>query len=272
MESASIAARPRARRAPRAADGEPILAGRRPAARHAALHHLGGHALRSVLHGLLLHAGREGGPVARARHRDSRAGRGLQHRRPDLVELHHALGARWPRRTATAPACGRACSPPSSSGLTFLTVQINEYVHLGWAPRTTPRVRSSTASPACTERTSTVGLILLLFANIRANRGHFSPRSTAASRCPASTGTSWMSCGSWCSRRCTSFEVAGRRSRVADLLLADRLLRAARWTRSPWTSLPRPATCDLRPECRTPFAPKARLSASCSTPSGLPLL
>ena len=39
-------------------------------------------------------------------------------------------------------------------GLTFLTVQINEYVHLGWPPPTTPRVRSSTASRGSMARTS----------------------------------------------------------------------------------------------------------------------
>ena len=38
-------------------------------------------------------------------------------------------------------------------GLTFLFVQINEYVHIGFAPQDTRRARSSTASPACTART-----------------------------------------------------------------------------------------------------------------------
>ena len=44
-------------RAPRAARGQPQLAGRAPAARDAAFHHLGDHDLRGVLHRLLLHPG-----------------------------------------------------------------------------------------------------------------------------------------------------------------------------------------------------------------------
>ena len=39
-------------------------------------------------------------------------------------------------------------------GLTFLSVQINEYVHVGFRRRTTRRARSSTRSPGCTARTS----------------------------------------------------------------------------------------------------------------------
>ena len=38
-------------------------------------------------------------------------------------------------------------------GCTFLFIQINEYVHIGFAPHDTPRPRSSTASRACTART-----------------------------------------------------------------------------------------------------------------------
>ena len=57
MEAASIAhaaatARPRP---PRPAGGQPLLARRAADARHAAFHHLGDHGLRGVLHGLLLH-------------------------------------------------------------------------------------------------------------------------------------------------------------------------------------------------------------------------
>ena len=47
-----------------------------------------------------------------------------------------------------------AWSPPSCSALTFLFIQINEYVHIGFAPQDTRAGRrSSTGSPACTART-----------------------------------------------------------------------------------------------------------------------
>ncbi len=38
-------------------------------------------------------------------------------------------------------------------GCAFLFIQINEYANIGFAPRTRPRRRSSTRSPACTEHT-----------------------------------------------------------------------------------------------------------------------
>ena len=60
-------------------------------------------------------------------------------------------------------------------GLTFLTVQINEYVHLGWAPADHAQGSIFYGLTGLHGAHVTVGLILLLFANIRANRGHFSP-------------------------------------------------------------------------------------------------
>ena len=68
MEAASVSQpshgarepRRRPRRAPpRPAGGQPLLARRAAAARHAAFHHLRGDGLRGLLHGLLLHPGRE---------------------------------------------------------------------------------------------------------------------------------------------------------------------------------------------------------------------
>ena len=38
-------------------------------------------------------------------------------------------------------------------GLTFLFIQINEYVHIGFSPQDRRRARSSTGSPACTAPT-----------------------------------------------------------------------------------------------------------------------
>jgi cytochrome c oxidase subunit 3 len=60
-------------------------------------------------------------------------------------------------------------------GATFLSVQLNEYVHLGWAPQDTAQGTIFYGLTGLHGAHVTVGLLLLLFANIRANRGHFSP-------------------------------------------------------------------------------------------------
>ena len=60
-------------------------------------------------------------------------------------------------------------------GLTFLSVQLNEYVHLGWAPHDSAQGSIFYGLTGLHGAHVTVGLILLLFANIRANRGHFTP-------------------------------------------------------------------------------------------------
>ena len=60
-------------------------------------------------------------------------------------------------------------------GLTFLSVQINEYVHLGWSPQDTAQGTIFYGLTGLHGAHVTVGLLLLLFANIRANRGHFTP-------------------------------------------------------------------------------------------------
>jgi cytochrome c oxidase subunit 3 len=59
-------------------------------------------------------------------------------------------------------------------GLCFLTVQINEYVHLGWAVNEDAQATIFYSLTGLHGAHVTVGLILLLFANIRAFRGHFS--------------------------------------------------------------------------------------------------
>jgi cytochrome c oxidase subunit III len=61
-------------------------------------------------------------------------------------------------------------------GLTFLSVQLNEYVHLGWSPQNHAQGTIFYGLTGLHGAHVTVGLILLLFANIRANRGHFSPQ------------------------------------------------------------------------------------------------
>jgi len=60
-------------------------------------------------------------------------------------------------------------------GLTFLSVQLNEYVNLGWSPQDHTQGTIFYGLTGLHGAHVTVGLILLLFANIRAFRGHFTP-------------------------------------------------------------------------------------------------
>ena len=60
-------------------------------------------------------------------------------------------------------------------GATFLFIQINEYVHIGFAPHDSAQGSIFYGLTGLHGAHVTVGLILLAFANIRANRGHFSP-------------------------------------------------------------------------------------------------
>ena len=61
-------------------------------------------------------------------------------------------------------------------GLTFLSVQINEYVHLGFAPHDSAQATIFYSLTGLHGAHVFVGLNLLLFANIRAFRGHFTPK------------------------------------------------------------------------------------------------
>jgi cytochrome c oxidase subunit 3 len=59
-------------------------------------------------------------------------------------------------------------------GVTFLTVQINEYVHIGFAPHDTAQGSIFYGLTGLHGAHVFVGLTLLLFATVRAFRGHFS--------------------------------------------------------------------------------------------------
>ena len=202
MESASIARRPRAHEhdehhGPPAANQS--LAGRGAVPRDAAFHHLRDHALRSVLHGLLLHPGRGRRRLVPVDGRRAAGGdRRRQHGDPDLLELHDALGARGraqrePPRAAGGPAHHRPARPdvPLRSRSTSTSTSASR-------PATTPRPRSSTASPACTARTCSSASRCSRSPRSAPSAATSRPRSTAASRCPGSTGTSSTSCGSSC--------------------------------------------------------------------------
>ena len=60
-------------------------------------------------------------------------------------------------------------------GATFLFIQINEYVHIGFSARDTAFGSIFYGLTGLHGAHVTVGLILLAFANIRAWRGHFGP-------------------------------------------------------------------------------------------------
>jgi cytochrome c oxidase subunit 3 len=61
-------------------------------------------------------------------------------------------------------------------GLTFLTVQVNEYVHVGFAPSDHAQGTIFYGLTGLHGSHVFIGLMLLLFANIRAFRGHYSAK------------------------------------------------------------------------------------------------
>ncbi|HEU0025253.1 MAG TPA: cytochrome c oxidase subunit 3 [Thermoleophilaceae bacterium] len=61
-------------------------------------------------------------------------------------------------------------------GLTFLTIQVNEYVHLGFAPSDNAQGTVFYGLTGLHGAHVFVGLSLLTFATTRAFRGHFSPK------------------------------------------------------------------------------------------------
>jgi cytochrome c oxidase subunit 3 len=61
-------------------------------------------------------------------------------------------------------------------GLTFLSIQVNEYVHLGFAPSDNAQATVFYCLTGLHGCHVAVGLILLLIVNIRAFRGHFSSK------------------------------------------------------------------------------------------------
>ena len=59
-------------------------------------------------------------------------------------------------------------------GLTFLTIQINEYVHIGFAPHTAAQASVFYALTGLHGAHVFIGLCLLLMVTVRAFRGHYS--------------------------------------------------------------------------------------------------
>ena len=215
MESASVAVgHDHARRAPRPAGGQPELPGGGPVPRDAAFHHLRDHALRSVLHGLLLHPGRGRRRVAgRGRRELPVAIAGVNTAILISLELHDALGAggraqREPRRAAGGPAHHAAAGPARSC-----CIQINEYVHIGFAPVRQRPGHDLLRAHRPARRARVRGPHAA-----RVRHDPRLPRPLHDQGAPgrrdarASTGTSWTSCGSSSTRRSTSSSACSTRS------------------------------------------------------------
>ena len=101
---------------------------------------------------------------------------GREHGDPDLLELHDALGAGGRAQREPRRAAGGACSPRSLLGLAFLCIQVNEYVHIGFAPSDNAQGTIFYGLTGLHGAHVFVGLTLLFFATIRAFRGHFTAK------------------------------------------------------------------------------------------------
>jgi cytochrome c oxidase subunit 3 len=88
-------------------------------------------------------------------------------------------------------------------GLTFLTVQINEYIHIGFAGHDSAQATVFYSLTGLHGAHVFIGLCILLMVTIRAFRGHYSPESHRGVEVPGSTGTSSTSCGSSSTPRST---------------------------------------------------------------------
>ena len=62
-------------------------------------------------------------------------------------------------------------------GLTFLFIQINEYVHIGFSPQDSAQGSIFYGLTGLHGAHVTIGLMLLAFVTIRAFRGHYSSRT-----------------------------------------------------------------------------------------------
>ena len=154
MAAAAARLGPRRPRASRAARGPPLLAGRARVPRDAAFHHLRGDDLRGLLHGLLLHPGRERRPVAGRGHRAAEARSRAStpailvsssftiHCAQESIKKDNRLGLQVGHGRRRSCSARRSSSSRSTSTSTSASRR-----------RTARRARSSTASRACTART-----------------------------------------------------------------------------------------------------------------------
>ena len=136
-------------------------------------------------------------PLAAAPLRAAGRGRRRQHGDPGLLELHDPLRPGGdPPRQQQGLKIGLLLT--WMLGATFLFIQINEYVHLGFSTRDLAFGSIFYGLTGLHGAHVFVGLMLLSFATIRAFRGHFGPKAEdhLGVEVPGSTGTLSTSCGS----------------------------------------------------------------------------
>ena len=139
--------------------------------------------------------------------RPPEGGRRRQHGDPDLLELHGPLGARVDPAAATAAGMIIGLGATWLLGFTFLFIQLNEYVHIGFSARD-GRLRLDLLRPDRPPRRPRDGGADP--AGVRQHPRLARPLHVGAEEAPrrrgarASTGTSSTSCGSSSSRPSTS--------------------------------------------------------------------
>ena len=142
-------------------------------ARDAAFHHLRDDGLRGLLHGLLLHPGRGRAPSGR------REGDQL----PKLIAgvntailLSSSFTLHWAEhahKKGNRRGLQAGILTTFLLGCTFLFIQINEYVHIGFSPQDNAQGTIFYGLTGLHGAHVFIGLTLLLFVTIRAFRGHF---------------------------------------------------------------------------------------------------
>ncbi len=109
------------------------------------------------------------------RHEAARGGRRRQHRHPAVLVADDPLGDRVGQERQPQRPEGRHARRPSCSVSTFLTIQINEYIHIGFSPRYSAQASVFYALTGLHGAHVFIGLCILLTVTIRSFRGHYSP-------------------------------------------------------------------------------------------------
>ena len=111
--------------------------------------------------------------VAGRGHRAAEADRGRQHGDPALLVVHAALGAEYAHKTDNRFGLQAGMFTTFLLGATFLFIQINEYVHIGFSPQDSAQGTIFYGLTGLHGAHVFIGLTLLPFVTIRAFRGHF---------------------------------------------------------------------------------------------------
>ena len=108
-------------------------------------------------------------------HEAARGGRGRQHGDPAVLVADDPLGADVSVKNGNRFGLKAGMVSTFLLGLTFLIVQINEYIHIGFAPHDSAQATVFYSLTGLHGAHVFIGLCLLLMVTIRAFRGHYSP-------------------------------------------------------------------------------------------------